>query len=131
MNALSLPCSNSGSSRRARSAGQRPSGSMPSSRARRGLTRIALSHEIFVIGSGHSCSQPLFAKRPSSNFVIRHETHLEISCAECGCGFVAARRRRWPQLFTVTVARIGGAFEQTVVEETAEDRVCGLHARDQ
>ena len=40
--------------------------SMPSSRASLGLTRIALSQLIFVIGSGHSWSQPLLLKRPSS-----------------------------------------------------------------
>ena len=30
-----------------------------------GLTITALSHVSFVIGLGSSCSQPLFAKRPS------------------------------------------------------------------
>ncbi len=70
--AFSRPRSNSARSLRATwtsAAG----GSIFSSFASLGLMRIALSQEIFVIGSGHSWSQPLLLKRPSS--IVRPATN--------------------------------------------------------
>src|ERR1700680_835012 len=55
-----------------------------------GLTSTALSHVSFVIGFGSSCSQPLFAKRPSRiDGSLRNET----SKPEAG---VTAPRRSKP-----------------------------------
>src|ERR1022692_152203 len=66
--------------------------------ARRGLMRIALSQLIFVIGSGHSCSQPLLANRPSST-VASATKRTSSAPAETGGGPPPAR-------YLVTPARL-------------------------
>src|SRR5262245_2388298 len=48
-----------------------------------GLVKSALSHVIFVIGLGNSCSQPLFAKRPSRTHGSRRNAS---SIPELGIG---------------------------------------------
>ena len=55
-----------------------------------GLTSTALSHVSLVIGLGSSCSQPLFAKRPSRIGRVGAEGDLEPAAAGAA---VAGRER--------------------------------------
>jgi hypothetical protein len=49
-----------------------------------GLTSTALSHVNRVIGFGSSCSQPLFAKRPSrTDGSVRNEISTPVETADC------------------------------------------------
>src|SRR6185295_16686343 len=76
-----------------------------------GLTMTALSHVSLVIGLGSSCSQPLFAKRPSRidgslrNAISRPgEVRLEPDAAGAGGVLVA---------FAAGDARVASGFSRT------------------
>ena len=83
--AFSRPLSNSARSFLATCFRPSPGESIFSSRASLGLIRIALSQLIFVIGSGHSCSQPLLMKRPSSTRASGTKRTSSASPVTAGC----------------------------------------------